>query len=322
MIISKTPLRISFVGGGTDIDRYYEKGYGAVVSAAINKYIYVTVHKRFDSTVRLSYAHTEIVQHADELKHDIVKACLEMVGIDSGIEITTIGEVPAGTGMGSSSTLTVGLLNALYAYQGISVSSQELMEKAFEIEINRLHQPIGKQDQAAAAYGGLNYFKFCADGTVERDRIHLKQDDFKELESNLMLFYTGLTHKAGQILEEQRRDTDQHLASMDEMRNQADFLHEQLSANGFGPYFGELLHKGWELKKALAGGISNPEINRLYECAMSAGARGGKLLGAGGGGFLLLYCDHDRKEALRQALNLTQMDFRVARYGSRIVYID
>lgn len=322
MIISKTPLRISFVGGGTDIDSYYQNGYGAVVSAAINKYIYVTIHRRFDSSIRLSYTKTEVVNHVDELQHDIVRACLQMVGIDRGIEITTIGEVPAGTGMGSSSTLTVGLLNALYTYRGINLSSQELMNKACEIEIEMLKQPIGKQDQAAAAYGGLNYFKFCSDGAVEQRRILLPQIEFSKLESKLMLFYTGMTHSASKVLKEQKANIQNKLAIMDEMREQADWLHSKLEKDGFGSYFGELLRDGWEKKKQLSGGISNPVINELYERGLAAGAVGGKLLGAGGGGFLLFYCDEDKQDALRAALGLRQMVFRVARYGSRVVYFE
>ena len=322
MIICKTPLRISLVGGGTDIDRYYRNGYGAVVSAAINKYIYVTVHKRFDSSLRVSYTKTEVVRHADELKHDIVRACLKMVGIDSGIEITTIGEGPAGTGMGSSSTLTVGLLNALYAYRGISLSSYELMEKACQIEIDKLHEPIGKQDQAAAAFGGLNYFKFCGDGQVERDRIQLSVADFFKFETNLMLFYTGLTHSAGTILSEQRENIKNRMEILNGMREQADWLRIQLRETGVGPYLGELLRNGWEKKKLLSGGITNPEIDALYYRGLEAGALGGKLLGAGGGGFLLFYCDRDKQNQLQEALGLPQLTFRVARYGSRVVYFE
>ena len=320
MIISKTPLRISFVGGGTDIADYYQAGRGAVVSAAINKYIYVTVHKRFDSSLRVSYTQTEIVNHADELEHSLVRACLEMAGIDSGIEITSIGEVPAGTGLGSSSALTVGLLNALYTYQGINLSSQELLDKACEIEINRLHQPIGKQDQAAASFGGLNHFSCHANGAVERRRLELSPEDFSRLESQLVLFYTGVTHAAGEILQDQRQDMEKKRRAMDEMRDQADRLYDRLETEGFGPYFGQLLRDGWERKRTLSGKITNSEIDRLYQAGLDAGATGGKLLGAGGGGFLLFYCEQEKQDALRAALNLRQMPFRVARYGSRIVY--
>lgn len=322
MIISKTPLRISFAGGGTDIDSYYKNGYGAVVSAAINKHIYVTVHKRFDKSLRVGYSKTEIVKHADELEHDIVKACLQMVGIDNGIEITSIGEVPAGTGMGSSSTLTVGLLNALYSYVGQRLSAYELMEKACEIEINVLNQPIGKQDQAAAAFGGLNYFKFCADGKVEREKIELSLEDYKKMESKLIVLYTGQTHSAGSILKEQKENTNQNMKIMDNMRNQADWLCNQFKTVGFDSYFGRMLSEGWEQKKMLSGGVSNPDINKLYELGIQAGAVGGKLLGAGGGGFLLFYCEEEYQNDLRKILGLQQLYFRVSRYGSRVVYFE
>lgn len=322
MIISKTPLRISFAGGGTDIDSYYKTGYGAVVSAAINKHIYVTVHKRFDKSLRVGYSKTEIVKHADELEHDIVKACMQMVGIDNGIEITSIGEVPAGTGMGSSSTLTVGLLNALYSYVGQRLSAYELMEKACKIEINILKQPIGKQDQAAAAFGGLNYFKFCADGTVEREKIDMSPEDFKKMESKLLLFYTGQTHSAGSILKDQKRNTNNNIVTMNEMRDQADWLKNQLCMKGFNSYFGNMLTEGWKRKKQLAGGVSNAEINKMYEKGMEAGAVGGKLLGAGGGGFLLFYCEEEKQDNLRKNLGLQQLYFRVSRYGSRVVYFE
>lgn len=322
MIISKTPLRISFAGGGTDIDNYYKTSYGAVVSAAINKHIYVTVHRRFDNSLRVGYSKTEIVNHADELDHDIVRACLEMVGIDNGVEITSIGEVPAGTGMGSSSTLTVGLLNALYSYVGERLSAYELMEKACRIEIDILKQPIGKQDQAVAAFGGLNYFKFCADGSVEQERIEMSQEDFKKLESKLMVFYTGQLHSAGVILKEQRNNIASHLETLNEMRDQADWLKEKLTKEGFNSYFGEMLQQAWERKKVLADGISNSEINRMYDQGIQAGALGGKLLGAGGGGFLLFYCEEDKQEQLREVLGLQQLNFRIARYGSRVVYFE
>ena len=245
-----------------------------------------------------------------------------MVGIDNGIEITSIGEVPAGTGMGSSSTLTVGLLNALYSYVGKRLSAYELMEKACQIEIDILKQPIGKQDQAAAAFGGLNYFRFCADGTVEQERIELSQEDFKKLESKLVVFYTGQTRSAGDILKEQKSNIDQKVDIMNQMRDQADLLKSKLVAEGFNSYFGDMLQQAWERKKVLSGGISNPEINRMYEIGIQAGALGGKLLGAGGGGFLMFYCEEDKQEQLRKKLGLQQLYFRVARYGSRVVYFE
>lgn len=321
MVISKTPLRISFVGGGTDIDTYYKTGYGAVVSAAINKYLFVTVHKRFDNAIRVSYTKTEVVTSIDALQHDIVRACLQMVGIESGIEITTIGEVPGGTGLGSSSSLTVGLLNALYAYKGISMAAHELAQRACEIEINVLKAPIGKQDQSAAAFGGINYIRFNADESIERQQIVLPEIPCRALERKLMLMYTGQQRNANIVLTEQKKKTPSRLDILDYMRDQADKLHKVLlSSENFHEQFAQMLHDGWQKKRSITQEISNTEIDKLYESALAAGAKGGKLLGAGGGGFLLLYCDEQYQDRVRQALKLKELDFHFTRYGSRIVY--
>jgi D-glycero-alpha-D-manno-heptose-7-phosphate kinase len=320
MIISRTPLRISFVGGGTDLPSYYQKGYGAVVSAAFCRNIYVTVHKRFDSTIRLSYSKTEIVESVDELQHEIVKACLQMIGLTDNLEISTIGEIPSGTGLGSSSALTVGLLNALYTYIGEPVSAEDLLERACEIEIDTIKSPIGKQDQAAAAFGGLNCFRFNADGSVERKSIDLPMADLKTMQRKLVLFYTGQTRSASKILAEQKQQVDAKVAVLDFMRDQADTLYQLLKTEGFTPQFGEMLNQGWEKKRSLVDEISNTAIDELYASGLKAGATGGKLLGAGGGGFLLFYCDEEKQENLRAALGLRQFPFRIAPEGSRIVY--
>ena len=203
MIITRTPLRISFTGGGTDLPAYYENGYGAVVSTAINKFVYITVNKRFDNTIRLSYSKTEIVNNVNELQHDIAKACLNMVGITGGVEITSIADIPSGTGLGSSSSFTVGLLNALYTYVGEHLSADELAKKACEIEIDILHHPIGKQDQYAAAVGGINYFSFERYGVVKREKINLSDADIQLMNQKLMMFYTGIRRSADNILEKQ-----------------------------------------------------------------------------------------------------------------------
>jgi len=320
MIISKTPLRISFVGGGTDLPAYYQKDYGAVVSAAFGRNIYVTIHKRFDSSIRLSYSKTEIVDSVEELQHEIVRACLQMVGITEKLEITTIGEIPAGTGLGSSSALTVGLLNALYTYIGEPVSAEDLLEKACEIEIDTLKCPIGKQDQAAAAFGGLNYFRFNADDRVERKSIDLSMADLTEMQRKLVLFYTGQTRSASKILTEQKQQVEAKAAVLDFMRDQADTLYQLLKSEGFTPQFGEILNQGWEKKRSIVDEISNNAIDEFYAAGLKAGATGGKLLGAGGGGFLLFYCDEEKQENLRGALGLRQLQFRIAQEGSRIVY--
>lgn len=320
MIITKTPFRISFAGGGTDLKAYYETGYGAVISAAINKYIYITINKRFDDTIRLSYSKTEIVNSVDELQHDIAKTCLKMAGIEKGVEITSIADIPAGTGLGSSSSFTVGLLNALYTYIGDRKSDYELADLACKVEIEVLKHPIGKQDQFAAAYGGMNYFKFNADGSIERHKVTLTDKDKLKMDRKLMMFYTGMTRSADNILKKQTDDTKNKLSLLNEMRNQADGLYQHMTAAGFDQEFGLTLHNGWLKKRGLTSGISNTAIDEVYAKALAAGALGGKMLGAGGGGFLLLYCDEEKQDAVREAVGLRELNFRISRLGSRVVY--
>ena len=320
MIITKTPLRVSFAGGGTDICDYYKTGYGAVVSAAINKYMYITVNKRFEDTIRVSYSLTEIVTELEELKHDIVKECLKMAGVKKGIEITSISDIPSGTGLGSSSSFAVGLLNALFMYTGEQVSSEELAKCACEIEIGILKHPIGKQDQYACACGGVNYFQFNQDESVDRIQIPLSEDDFRDMNRKFMMFYTGIRRNADKVLKEQKEKTAGEIYVLDEMRNQAVWLKDEFLKNGFSEKIADMLHDGWNRKKTLAGKITNPEIDSMYQKALEAGARGGKILGAGGGGFLLLYCDEEEQESVRKALGKKEIEFRVSPYGSRVVY--
>jgi D-glycero-alpha-D-manno-heptose-7-phosphate kinase len=322
MIITKTPFRISFVGGGTDIKEYYQTGGGAVVNASIDKYVYVSVHKRFDESIRVSYTKTEIVDCAQDLKHDIVRACMGMAGIENGVEITSISEIPAGTGLGSSSSLTVGVLNALYLYQGLRLSSNELAQKACEIEIGVLGQPIGKQDQYAAAYGGLNYFEFLPDESVTCRHIELSEEDKHRMTSELMMFYTGLTHDSGTILAGQKKSIASKLATLDDMKKQAGGVYRNLTTKGYGTYFGTALHEGWIRKQSLTSDISSDYLNDLYERAMKAGARGGKLLGAGGGGFFLFCVAPRYQEKVRKALGLKEFDFRITSFGSEVVYYE
>ncbi len=320
MIITKTPFRISFAGGGTDLPAYYEKEYGAVVSTAINKYIYVTINRRFDDTIRLSYSKTEIVNHVDDLQHDIAKVCLKMAGITKGVEITTIADIPARTGLGSSSSFTVGLLNALYNYIGDRKSDYELAELACHVEIDALGHPIGKQDQFAAAFGGINYFRFNPGGKVDRKKIVLSDNDRRNMDRKLMLFYTGVTRDANGILKKQSDDTEKKRASLDFMRDQADKLKTILTTEGFNKKFAGVLHDNWMKKKSITQGISNSHIDEIYERALQAGALGGKLLGAGGGGFILLYCDEEKQQAVREAVGLREIDFKTSPWGSRVAY--
>lgn len=320
MIITRTPLRISFTGGGTDISDYYKLCGGSVVSMAIDKYIYVTVNRKFDNQIRVSYSQTENVSDVKELHHDLVREAMKMAGITGGIEVTSIADIPSGTGLGSSSTFTVGVLNALFTYCGKRLSGRQLAERACEIEIDVLGHPIGKQDQYAAAHGGLNYFQFNADESVTYQRINLSDSDLHNMNRKLMLFYTGITRSADDVLKEQKKNTVSKIDSLNFMKTQSQQMFDELTNNGFNDKFGIALHDGWMQKRELAGSISNPVIGDLYEKALSAGAVGGKLLGAGGGGFLLFYCDENNQENVRKALNLRQIDFGLDCYGSRVIY--
>ncbi|MCC8050310.1 MAG: GHMP kinase [Clostridiales bacterium] len=320
MIITKTPLRISFAGGGTDLPDYYRVNGGAVVSAGINKYIYITVNPKFDNKIRVSYSNTEIVDEVQELNHELVRECLQMVGIHGGIEITSIADIPSGTGLGSSSTFTVGLLNALYSHVGERVSAHELAEKACEIEINVLKHPIGKQDQFAAAYGGMNYFEFHKDESVLQERIFLDDTNARKMRQKLVLFYTGMTRSADSVLQEQKKNTASRLEVLDEMKHQAEKMHHDLISEGFGESFASTLHQGWIYKQSLASTITNDQISQYYQAAMDAGAKGGKLLGAGGGGFLLFYCDEQNQEALEKAIGLRRVEFHVSLSGTRVIF--
>lgn len=322
MIITKTPLRISFTGGGTDLPAFYKNGYGAVVSTAIDKYIYITVNKRFDNSIRMSYSQTEIVNHVDELKHDIARECLRMVGITGGIEITSIADIPSGTGLGSSSSFTVGLLNALYSYVGERLSSEELAKRACQIEIDVLGHPIGKQDQYAAAYGGINYFTFERNGEVRREKIIVSNNDLRNMNRKLMMFYTGVRRSTDGILARQSKDTKNKMEVLTFMRDQANQMKSYLTAKGFDSEFAAMLDTAWVKKKSVTSGISNPQIDELYQKALNAGASGGKLLGAGGGGFILLYCDEQYQQAVRDALELNELDFEISNYGGRVVYFE
>lgn len=320
MIITKTPFRVSFAGGGTDIRDYYKEDYGAVVSIAINKYMYITVNKRFEDSIRVSYSKTEIVGDVEEIRHELVKESLKMAGISKGIEITSIADVPSGTGLGSSSCFTVGLLNALFTYTGSNLSGEELADLACKIEIDILGHPIGKQDQYACACGGINYFRFLADESVEREKIVFDEYSMRDLNRKFMLFYTGMRRNANEVLKDQKRKTEAGRKMLDQMRDQADRLKEDFKKNGFTDDIARVLHEGWVMKSSLSDKISNSELDRMYETAICAGAKGGKVLGAGGGGFLLVYCDEPKQDAVRGALGLKEMEVRISEYGSRVVY--
>lgn len=326
MIISRTPLRISFVGGGSDLPAFYQGEHGAVVSTAINKYIYITVNRKFDDKIRASYSRTEIVDSVDELRHELIREALRVTGIDRAIEITSISDIPSqGTGLGSSSTYTVGLLNALYAHRGHMVGAERLAREACKIELERCGKPIGKQDQYIAAYGGLKYIRFYPDGEVEVVPILCAPETRRELQRRLLMLYTGLTRRADDILAEQSRNCvmdETKRASLRRMVALTDQVVEALSRNELDG-FGEVLHANWLEKQSLASGVTNPVIDQWYETARAHGAIGGKILGAGGGGFLLLYAPPERHKEICHALpELRPVPVHFEPQGSRIIYVE
>ncbi len=323
MIISQTPLRMSFVGGGTDFEDFYRKYPGRVLSTTINKYFYIGVNPRFEGTIKVSYSETELVDHRDEVKHPLVKGALEEVGIERGIDIVSLADLPAkklGTGLGSSSSFTVGLLNALYAFLGKYISADVLAEKACQIEINKAKSPIGKQDQYAVAFGGLNQITFNCDGKIEVEPIYLTPKLKEDFQNHLLLFFTGLERLANPILAEQKQNIEKKFEFLKEISNMVPVFRTALERGDFKK-MGELLHQGWLMKKELASGISNPQIDEMYESALKSGAWGGKILGAGGGGFLLVMAPPGNHLKIKTALNRYQLiPFRFSESGSKIVF--
>jgi D-glycero-alpha-D-manno-heptose-7-phosphate kinase len=322
MIISQTPYRVSFAGGGTDLPSFYRREFGAVLSTTINQHIYVTIHRRFEPSIRVSYSRTEVAPTLDDVQHELVREAMRLVEIDEPLEITTIGDVPSGTGMGSSSSLSVGLLAALYGYRHRVVSPRQLAEQACRIEINVLGKPIGCQDQYAAAFGGLNYLRFNPDDTVDVEPVPCRTETLAELEQRILLAYTGQTRDANEILRRQTNRTEENLDVLRALRDLANEMRHALAGQGDLDRFAALLHEGWELKRSLGCGITSDQIDEWYTAARRAGAGGGKLLGAGGGGFLLLIAPPWRHRAIREALGRPrELPFRIARHGSRNIFI-
>jgi len=324
MIISRTPLRISFAGGGSDLPSYYLKHGGAVLSTTIDKYIYIAVHRYFSSNQSLlKYSKTELVNNNDEIQHPLFRECMKLVNV-TGLDISSMADVPAGTGLGSSSAFAVSLLNVLHAYKHEAVSAEYLASTACDIEINRLGDPIGKQDQYAAAYGGLNFIRFNYDGSVDVQKIVMDPAVKAQLERNLILLYTGTKHSASAILKEQGKEM-QRLDKQQAMHKMVDMAYELkdvLEHNQIDD-FGRILNEGWLLKRSLANSISNPLVDNLYDQGMEAGALGGKLLGAGGAGFVLFYCPEDKQESFRKQMSAyTEMPFKFENYGSKIIYMN
>ena len=322
MIISQTPYRVSFAGGGTDLPAFYRQEFGAVLSVAISKHMYVTVSPRFDSTTRVAYTKTEIADTVDDIQHTIVREALRITDLGRHLEITTVGDVPAGTGLGSSSSLAVGLLSALYAYRGELVSHERLAREACRIEIDILGKPIGRQDQYAAAFGGMNYIRFNSDDSVDTEPVPCRPETIKELEQRILLVYTNEQRDADRILKQQSAGTNERMPILRQMRDQAEQMRQALTGAGDLDEFSRLLDEGWKLKRSLGLGISHNGIDAMYAAAQKAGACGGKLLGAGGGGFMLLMAPPERHEAIREALGRPrELSFGVDRRGSRIIFI-
>ena len=326
MIITKTPLRISFAGGMSDLPSFYERRDGAVISTAINKYIYIILNKKFDNQIRASYSITEFANSPDELKHELIRESMKLVGIENGIEITSISDIPSnGTGLGSSSTYTVGLLNAFYSYKGILHSQHQLAEEACEIEMNKCGKKIGKQDQFIAGYGGFKFIKFKQDGTVIVDPIICKKETLKELQNNLLFFYTGITKQDKKILDNTIKlmynDKQKHL-KISKLVNIAYEMKHAIEQNDLET-FGYLLNKSWETKKSIYSGISTGIINKWYSLAIGSGALGGKLCGAGSGGFLIFYAEKENHNKIINSLKeLRQLKINFDPQGSRIIYIE
>jgi D-glycero-alpha-D-manno-heptose-7-phosphate kinase len=324
MIIARAPFRVSFCGGGSDLPSFYKQYGGCVLSTTIRKYMYLTIHNYFyKDQIRLKYSQTETVSDYESIQHKYFKQCLKDFEI-MGVEINSTADIPSGTGLGSSSSFTVALLHLLHTYKGEYVSKYKLAKDACEIEIEKLGEPIGKQDQFAAAFGGLKFYEFQQNGFVNVKPIEMRPESYKILENNILMFYLGGVHSASEILKEQ----SQNVKTVDKAKVQQQMcdltrtLKEELQKNNVDA-MGELLHENWMLKKSLASGISNPLIDETYEKAMYAGALGGKLLGAGGAGFMIFYVKPEKQESVRAALgNLREMDFEMDNIGASIVHVD
>ncbi len=326
MIISMTPVRVSFIGGGTDYPEHFNQHGGAALGTSIDKYIYITVSpltEFFDHRIRVSYSRTELVKCVDDIQHPSVRECLRFMGIEGGIEIVAVSDLPARTGLGSSSSFTVGLLNALHAFKGEMVSQEQLAAEAVYVDREMIKERVGVQDQYICAHGGLLHLEFQAGNQVTLKPVVISKERKRALEERLMIFYTGLQRSAHQVLEEQISRTKAgeitpHLNKLKELVPQG----IEMLCNGYDlSNFGEILHQGWLLKRKFSKAISNSLIDEAYERARRAGAIGGKLLGAGGGGFLLLYVEPYNQPGVRRALSdMREVRFGLENHGSRLIF--
>lgn len=323
MIIVRTPFRVSFAGGGSDLANYYEKYGGAVLSTAINKYSYLCMHPYFfKDGYFLKYSQTELVDNVNDIKHNIIREVFKLYNI-RGVDLNSSADIPSGTGLSSSSAFTAGLIHLCNAYNETYMTKEEIAEQACHVEINLLNEPIGKQDQYACACGDLNFIEFEKSGKVNLEKVYLTTEGYERLENNLLLFYTGQTRAAGDILKEQKKNTTddkKKIENLHKMVQLARDLREELLRNNIDA-MGEILRRNWELKRELASGISNDFIDRSYELAVKAGAEGGKLLGAGGGGFMLFYVKEQNHQRVRNALSdLKEMPFKFDNKGTTLIH--
>lgn len=321
MIIIQTPLRISLFGGGTDFPSFFMEEGGCVLSSAIDKYIFVTIKERFDNKLRIGYTRTEMVDEIDQISHELIRESLRLTRIERGIEITTMGDIPSeGSGLGSSSTVTIGALHAMYTFRGEIVTAERLAREACVIEIETLKKPIGIQDQYIAAYGGLRFFEFLPGGEVKSEKIKISPEAQRVLNNNFLLFFTGISRNSSSILKEQTLNMKDRITELREIKEMACEARSELERENIDN-LGLLIHQSWELKKRLAGTISNGYINDIYETARRAGAIGGKITGAGGGGFLLLYVPYEHQTKVRAALNgLQELPFRLEADGTKVIF--
>jgi D-glycero-alpha-D-manno-heptose-7-phosphate kinase len=321
VIITQTPLRVGLVGGGTDLPDYYREHGGRVLNAAIDKYVYVVVKQRFDDEIYVNYSSKEMVSRVEEVQHELVREALHMTGVRGGVEITTLADIPsAGSGLGSSSSVTVGLLHALFAYRGRQATAEELADRACAIEIDRCGKPIGKQDQYAAAFGGVCDLKFGPGDRVIVDRIAMTAPTRRHLQDELLLFFTGMTRSADTILAEQTANVADRLPQLDQLRDLAGEVVDGL-AEGDVDALGIAVNKSWEAKRALASGVSNLQIDQAVEAALAAGATGAKVTGAGGGGFLLVVCPLEHQRAVRDRLAyMRELPIKLEQLGSRVIF--
>jgi D-glycero-alpha-D-manno-heptose-7-phosphate kinase len=325
MIISHAPFRISFAGGGSDIAAYYRKQKGAVISTTINKYVYISIHPYFDrAQTLLKYSSNELINDIEKIQHPIFREAIKELWPQGGLEIVSTSDIPSGTGLGSSSTFSSALYIALYAYKGVYISKEKLSMKVCELEIEKLKEPIGKQDQYASCYGGLNFIEFNPDEKVIVTPLILPKETLLKLENNLLLFYTGEQRNTRDILSDQVQQITYDNKKTDNLSKMVELaytMRDQLLTDDLNG-FANSMHKGWELKRTLSGKISNSKIDKYYERALEYGALGGKLLGAGGGGFLLLYCEEKNHERLRKALfDCHELPFSFDWHGASIIYV-